>query len=367
MRTHVDLFSGLGGFALAALGNGVRTIQFCEYDARCREFLARAWPGVPCHPDVREFHWGVADAGREERGVQPGGPEGSARLARSEPAPRDQAGVWLLTAGVPCQPASRAGKQRGAEDDRWLWPEAVRVLSEVRPTWALFENPPGIGDVGLSGVLAEVEAVGYEVRVFGVPACAVGAPHRRERYWIVCRNLADAEVKRVNRGDRGDRGEESAGNKGQPEPFGISHLADTQVRGQRADGGSPRRAGHADQCDAGGVGDTECVGGGRGREPGRRETGAHDGDRRSMSWGNYVWLPCADGKVRRAPDGSQRMAHGLPVELLEGLGAEARPEDAEGLTPHRSLLGALGNSIVWQVAQVIIAAMIEAEATEDAP
>lgn len=151
---HVDLFSGIGGFSLACKWAGIETIQFVEIDKRCRDFLSKTYPGVPIHDDIKTFKW-------------------------------DGRPVFLLTAGVPCQPASRAGKQRGKDDYRWLWPEALRVLSDVRPAWVVFENPPGIGDVGLSGIIAQVENKGYEVRVFGIPACAVGAPHRRERYWIV--------------------------------------------------------------------------------------------------------------------------------------------------------------------------------------
>ena len=196
MRTHVDLFSGIGGFTLAAARNGVRTVQMCEIDPRCRDFLARAWPGVPIHDDVRTL--GLADATqvRERPGGsrQVGCEQGADSTYGSE-------GIWILTAGVPCQPASRAGKQRGAADDRWLWPEALRLLRHFHPTWALFENPAGIGDVGLAGILAQVEAEGYEVRVHSIPACAVGAPHRRERYWIVAHADQDGS------GGGGRRGE----------------------------------------------------------------------------------------------------------------------------------------------------------------
>ena len=120
-KAHVDLFTGLGGFSLAAQANGIRTVAMCECDPKCRAFLAKAWPGVPVHPDVRNF---------------PGA---------------DYRGAFLLTAGVPCQPASRAGKQGGAGDDRWLWPAALAALESVRPDWALFENPPGIEDLVVVG------------------------------------------------------------------------------------------------------------------------------------------------------------------------------------------------------------------------
>jgi len=272
MRTHVDLFSGIGGFALASRACGVRTVQFVEIDQRCRDFLGKAWPGVAIHDDIRSFHWS---------GDSP----------------------WLLTGGVPCQPASRAGKQRGAADDRWLWPEAVRVISECRPAWALFENPPGIGDVGLAGILSAVESEGYEVRVVSLPACAVGAPHRRERYWIICRCVADPS--------RGELHQAEAGAADGP-------------RGIATTGAGACHLAHASTARL------------------EEQESDEDGLFRPASnghWSRFVWLPCADGKLRRAPDDS--------VGLVDGL--------------HRSLLGALGNSIVPQVAERIIRAMIEAE------
>jgi len=273
-RTHVDLFSGLGGFSLAAAANGVRTVQFCEFDQRCRDFLARAFPGVPIHDDVRTL------------------------------SAQDPEGTWLLSAGVPCQSASRAGKQRGAEDSRWLWPEALRLLRHYQPTWALFENPPGIGDVGLAGILAAVEAEGYEVRVHSIPACAVGAPHRRERYWIVAHTSPA--------GREGTDAEPRADGLCAEHRESLDHTPEARHDRQE------RRA-ESDSRDEARM----CL-------PCSRHEGA---------WADYVWLPCADGKVRRAPGDS--------FSLVDGL--------------HRSVLGALGNSIVPQVAQALIAAMIQAE------
>jgi site-specific DNA-cytosine methylase len=330
-RTHVDLFSGIGGFALAARANWLRTVQFCECDPRCRDFLAKAWPGVPCWPDVRTFRWGTVEnpqSGRRNGQVQPREREGLSGNARPT---QDGRPVYLLTAGVPCQPASRAGKQRGAADDRWLWPQAVRGLSEVRPAWALFENPPGIGDVGLAGVLADVAAVGYEVRVFGIPACAVGSPHRRERYWIVCRRVADIA-------------EQHGTEYGQPSPVGgrsiADGMADAALGGLGADGRAPGHTGHTDQCGQGGV-DKPAQSGRTDRAQLQREhdrEGFADGPVAGQ-WSRYVWLPCADGKLRRAP--------GDAFGLVDGL--------------HRSVLAAPGNSIVPQVAARVIAAMVEAD------
>jgi len=314
MMTHLDLFSGIGGFALAAKWNGIETVQFVEIDKRCSDFLSKAWPGVAIHDDVRTFHY----SGRP---------------------------VFLLTGGVPCQPASRAGKQRGAEDDRWLWPEAIRVLGEVLPAWAIFENPPGIGDVGLAGILSQVENLGYEVRVFGIPACAVGSPHIRMRYWIVghgCESasqrgtggISTAETER--RGEREQDGDLPVG----PEYGAESILADATTTGRETNGIQAAERCSYDLPDTeGDMGDTERASGESRGSKERREAWTCNGNDRPGPWSDSVWLPCADGKVRRAPDDS--------FGLVDGL--------------HRSVLGALGNSIVPQVAAEIIRAIVVTE------
>ena len=324
--THVDLFSGIGGFALAAHANGIRTVQFCEIDSRCRDFLSKAWPGVAIHDDIRTFHCGEADGTRlHQNGI------------RAERAP------FLLTAGVPCQPASRAGKQRGEADDRWLWPESLRVLRKVAPAWCLFENPPGIGDLGLNGILSDVEAEGYEVEVLSIPACAVNAPHRRERYWIVGKRMAHADEPRREGPDVREGRHDAHG------------LCAERAQGDLADTG--RFESGQDEQKRGSQGRTtnrrdsaECVGYaessiGRAREN-KGEYKWHDRSELSNagSWNNFVWMPCADGKVRRAPDDT--------FSLVDGL--------------HRSILGALGNSIVPQVAARVIAAMVKCDHIGDA-
>jgi len=156
MRTHLDLFSGIGGFALAARWNGLETIGFSEIDPYCCRVLAKHWPAVPNFGDVRTVHAVQCD---------------------------------LLTGGPPCQPASCAGKRRGAADDRWLWPQTLAVVDRCRPAWCLFENPPGILSLGagveFERVLAALESFGYSVQPLVIPACSVDAPHRRDRVWIV--------------------------------------------------------------------------------------------------------------------------------------------------------------------------------------
>ena len=158
---HLDLCSGIGGFALAARWAGIETVGFCEIEDYPRRVLAKNFPGVPIHQDIHDLD-----------GKQYGA-------------------IDLITAGYPCQPFSLAGKRRGAEDDRHIWPEVLRIVTEARPAWTLFENVFGHVSMGLDEVLSDLETEGYATRCFVVPACAVDAPHRRDRVWIVGYSISE--------------------------------------------------------------------------------------------------------------------------------------------------------------------------------
>lgn len=205
--THLSLFSGIGCSDLAAEWAGFETILMCEIDKDCQKVLRKHWPGVPIIEDVRDVTRESVTACTQsinQRGLSIGTIEKESRFSKC-----DQ--LTLLTAGVPCQPASIAGKRRGKADDRWLWPEAIRVLSELKPTWAVFENPVGISSLGeygeiiqvggealeslpdneaveLDRICGDIEKEGYEVQPVSIPACAVEAPHERQRIFIICHN-----------------------------------------------------------------------------------------------------------------------------------------------------------------------------------
>jgi len=157
MLRVLDLFSGIGGFSLGLeRTGGFETVAFCEYEDFPRRVLAKHWPDVPCFPDVREL-----------KGSDIDGP------------------VDVICGGYPCQPFSTAGQRRGKEDDRHLWPEFNRLVAELRPTWVIGENVAGHISMGLDDVLSDLEGQGYACRAFVIPACAVNAPHRRDRVWTV--------------------------------------------------------------------------------------------------------------------------------------------------------------------------------------
>lgn len=159
MLRHTDLCSGIGGFSLGFQWAGLsKPVLFCDTDAWCRKVLAKHWPDVPIAEDVKEL--------------------------ANDPA-RLVPDCDILTAGYPCQPFSVAGKQRGEEDDRHIWPEIFAIVQAKRPTWCVFENVYGHITLGLDTVLSNLETEGYSCQPFIVPACAVDAPHRRDRLWIV--------------------------------------------------------------------------------------------------------------------------------------------------------------------------------------
>jgi DNA (cytosine-5)-methyltransferase 1 len=152
----LDLFSGIGGFSIGLESAGMETVAFCEQNPFCQKILAQHWPTLPIHSDITELN------GYEYRGT-----------------------VELVCGGFPCQPFSVAGKQLGAEDDRALWPEMLRVIREVAPRWVIGENVSGIIPMELDNVLSDLEGEGYTCWTFVLPACAVGAHHRRDRVWVV--------------------------------------------------------------------------------------------------------------------------------------------------------------------------------------
>ena len=156
---HVDLCSGIGGFALGFEWAGLSSpVMFCDIEPWSRKILAQHWPDVPIAEDVKEL-------ANDARRLVPD--------------------CDILTAGYPCQPFSVAGKQKGTADDRHIWPYIRAIIAQKRPTWCVFENVYGHVALGLDQVLADLEAEGYTTRPFVIPACSVGAPHRRDRVWIV--------------------------------------------------------------------------------------------------------------------------------------------------------------------------------------
>jgi DNA (cytosine-5)-methyltransferase 1 len=151
-----SLFAGIGGFDLGLERAGMRVAWQCERDAYCRRVLARHWPGIRCIPEVAEVGAGTVPW------------------------------VDVLCGGFPCQDISDAGKRVGITGARsGLWREFARIIGELRPRYVLVENVPAITRRGLDRVLVDLAACGFDAEWDHLPAAAFGAPHRRDRLWLV--------------------------------------------------------------------------------------------------------------------------------------------------------------------------------------
>ena len=204
----LDLFSGIGGFSLGLEWAGMSTVAMCEKDPYCRKILAKHWPDLTIHEDIRNLD--------------------GKRYAES---------IDLVCGGFPCQPFSVAGKRKGTNDDRHLWPEMLRVIKESRPRWVIGENVFGFVNMALDDVQADLEREHYEVRKFVLPAVAVDAKHRRDRIILIAYSNSPAVWDRTERQEIG-RDHLQAGRQAiTPNDGTAQSLADTQserVQGLRS-------------------------------------------------------------------------------------------------------------------------------------
>lgn len=168
MLKMLDLFSGVGGFSLAASWTGqIETVAFCEIEPYCQKVLNKHWTDVPIYPDIKEL--------------------------RGE----DIGPIDIVCGGFPCQPFSTAGKSytKGREDDRYLWPEMLRIIRETKPPWVVGENVANFGRMELDNAFNDLEKEDYETVAFNIQAFCVGAKHPRERIWIVCHARSESGLK----------------------------------------------------------------------------------------------------------------------------------------------------------------------------
>lgn len=200
--THLSLFSGIGGLDLAAEWAGFVTVGQCEWAAYPTKVLEKHWPTVPRWRDIRTL---TKENFYERTGLRT---------------------VDVISGGFPCQPFSVSGNRRGKEDDRFLWPEMLRVISEIRPRWVVGENVTGIVSMELDRVLSDLETENYTVQAFIIPACAVDAPHRRDRCVIIghSNRRNESEVSEV------PSGQSSKSCRGRPP---LPHPESAELQGQR--------------------------------------------------------------------------------------------------------------------------------------
>lgn len=190
----LDLFSGIGGFSLGLeRTGGFETVAFVEINPFCQQVLAKHWPTVPQFGDVKH----VTLETLRERGID---------------------GISVITAGFPCQPFSQAGKRKGADDERFLWPDIIRLVREIRPRYLILENVPNLLSLNdgfeFGIILGELAQSGYDAEWQVLSAAAFGAPHLRERLWIVAYpNAINGEHERTP-GEMGSASSEACSSKG---------------------------------------------------------------------------------------------------------------------------------------------------------
>jgi DNA (cytosine-5)-methyltransferase 1 len=280
---HLSLFSGIGGLDLAAEWAGFVTVGFVERDKFCQRVLAKHWPGVPIWDDVADVgHASFSDGRRTVAG--------SDHQGIGQKAVGSASDVGIISGGFPCQPHSLAGKRQASADERDLWGECARIVGEFRPRWCVFENVPGLlsseGGSFFARVLGDLAALGYGVGWATYGAVDVGAPHRRDRVFIV------AHARREGR-ERGGVG------SGDTEDESVFDLRATDGGGNEA------------MDDAGSAGCEE-------RDPAAVADGS----------GHGAWRSDASGRCWEFEPPVGRVANGIPPELDGALNAEEH--DSQG-------------------------------------
>ena len=318
----LDLFSGIGGFSLGLEAAGMETVAFCEREPFCQAVLKKHWPDIPCHEDVTTLD------GKQYNGT-----------------------IDVIAGGFPCQDISLAGKGAGLAGERsGLWFEYLRIIKEVQPRYVIIENVSALRSRGLEEVLRSLAEIGYDAEWHCIPASAIGAPHRRDRVWIVGYPNND--------GRHGSENGESIDTRINRDSEGSNELVKSSGSG-----------GEREED----VADSESIGYSRGKPSNKAsEKRTIEG---GQSEGLWITEPCDADRIQC--DAANAMCEGLGGQRTLASRIRTQLENARNacgwniepdvgrvangipLRVHR--LKSLGNSIVPQIAQIIGQAIIEYE------
>ena len=335
MLKHFDVCSGIGGFALGFRWAELsEPVAFCEIDEYCQKVLAKNFPNIPIFKDLKE-------------------------LVNEKPEPESTRTIPdhdILTAGYPCQPFSVAGKRRGEEDPRNIWPYVYEIVKRKHPTWCVFENVYGHVAMGLDKVLNEMEMEGYSTQTFIVPTCSLNAPHLRNRLWIVGNSKHDGSLTSKIRGgnqknsrgtsQRQNQAEQSSRTSGQKDNGIMANTSSTGLEGQSEHSpaiscsGEKRSESRSETSgDNQDVADSKCLG----REPRCKEREEFTGEE-SHGESDY-----------RSSNGSKEEEARSWWDVEPNVGRVAY-----GVSSRVDRLKGLGNAIVPQIAMQIGLAIKEA-------
>ena len=318
----LDLFSGIGGFTLGLHKVGFKTVAFCEIDKYCRKVLQKHYKDIKIYDDVKKL--------------------------KGEEIKQEVGAIDIIVGGFPCQPFSVAGAKKGTSDDRHLWPEMFRLIKELKPRWVIGENVRGIISIQdgmvFENVCTDLEGEGYEVRAFNIPAAGVGAPHRRERIWIVANSRRSIRREQSSRNTESIRSRTSQETKRSSNTSKISGssegakvMANTNTR--LSDGTHEEVQSRGQTFDASSQ---------------RTDVANADGERQQKQWGSES----IQEKVSRQTTGTRSECEsGWSVEPDVG-------RVAHGVSGRVHRLKALGNSIVPKIAEEIGRAIMIAETDE---
>lgn len=314
MLKVLDLFSGIGGFSLGLeRTGGFETVAFCEIDPFCQKVLKKHWPDTPIYNDVRNLEYD--------------GP------------------VDVICGGYPCQPFSTAGRRKGKEDDRHLWPAMFDLIQKYRPAWVIGENVAGHVSMGLDDVLIDLAGADYSARPFVIPACAVDAPHRRNRVWVIANTRHAGIHQRGQLRDAYETCKESRG-MGPDDQSGISNQETTSLANSQKL-----------FCNGGDDNGENC--GGQISELGNGWSGSDVSDSTSLGQsgqGESIKRGCSTQEREGQAD--------KPISVREPCFWPIEPDVgrvANGVPKRVDRLRTLGNAVVPQIPEMIGYAILEAE------